>query len=221
MKVYFHHPLGATITKGETMLKQLILATSLIAIAGTASANLTFKAGVGYLDPTAKKNISLGLKNAEVSGEAALLPSFDYRFGNSPISAELLLATPFQHTITTGEGADREQIAEFKHLPPTLTVKYNTPTYNGFGANIGVGATYLIPFEEKLNIANGGKLEAKKTVAPAAQIGVTYSPNNSPWGFFADVRYADLKTDVKVEGEKIGELEVNPVVYSVGFSHKF
>lgn len=221
MKVYFHHPLGATITKGETMLKQLILATSLIAIAGTASANLTFKAGVGYLDPTAKKDLDENMKNAQVSGEVALLPSFDYRFGNSPISVELLLATPFTHTVVAEVNSDKRDVAEFKQLPPTLTVKYNTPTYNGFGANIGVGATYLIPFEEKLNIENGGKLEAKKTVAPAAQIGVTYSPNNSPWGFFADVRYADLKTDVKVEGEKIGELEVNPVVYSVGFSHKF
>lgn len=207
------------------MLKQLALATSLIAIAGVASANLTFKAGVGYVDPTGDKNLNADITKAEVSGEAALLPSFDYRFGASPISVELLLASPLEHTLTGVVGGEKRDIARFKQLPPTLTVKYNTPTYNGFGANIGVGATYLIPYEEEDLIKDSTKdpvkVEAKKTVAPAAQIGVTYSPNNSPWGFFADVRYADLKTDIKVDGAKIGELEVNPIVYSVGFSHKF
>lgn len=219
------------------MLKQLVLATSLIAIAGVASANLTFKAGVGYLDPTADKDINAGagITKAEVSGEAALLPSFDYRFGNTPFSAELLLATPFEHAVKATVDSNETKIANFKHLPPTLTLKYNTPTYKGFGANIGLGATVLVPYEEELtqgakayliknNIAQNGdefKLEADTVVAPAAQIGVTYSPANSPWGVFADVRYADLKTDLELDGKKIGELEVNPVVYSVGFSHKF
>lgn len=205
------------------MLKQLVLATSLIAIAGVASANLTFKAGLGYLDPTASKNVSPDLLNAEVSGEAALLPSFDYRFGNTPFSAELLLATPFEHTVSATIDGAKENIARFKHLPPTLTFKYNTPTYHGFGANVGIGATVLVPYEEELigNHPPGSKIKADTVVAPAAQIGVTYSPTNSPWGVFADVRYADLKTDLELNGRKIGELEVNPVVYSVGVSHKF
>lgn len=202
------------------MLKQLVLATSLIAIAGVASANLTFKAGLGYLDPTADKNINSDFLKAEVSGEAALLPSFDYRFGNTPFSAELLLATPFEHTVSATTDGAKKNIARFKHLPPTLTFKYNTPTYHGFGANVGIGATVLVPYEEEL-IGLDGKLEADTVVAPAAQIGVTYSPTNSPWGVFADVRYADLKTDLELDGRKIGELEVNPVVYSVGVSHKF
>lgn len=202
------------------MLKQLVLATSLIAIAGVASANLTFKAGLGYLDPTADKNINSDLLKAEVSGEAALLPSFDYRFGNTPFSAELLLATPFEHTVSATTDGAKKNIARFKHLPPTLTFKYNTPTYHGFGANVGIGATVLVPYEEEV-IGSNAKLKADTVVAPAAQIGVTYSPTNSPWGVFADVRYADLKTDLELNGAKIGELEVNPVVYSVGVSHKF
>lgn len=202
------------------MLKQLVLATSLIAIAGVASANLTFKAGLGYLDPTADKNINSDFLKAEVSGEAALLPSFDYRFGNTPFSAELLLATPFEHTVSATTDGAKKNIARFKHLPPTLTFKYNTPTYHGFGANVGIGATVLVPYEEEV-IGSNAKLEADTVVAPAAQIGVTYSPTNSPWDVFADVRYADLKTDLELDGRKIGELEVNPVVYSVGVSHKF
>lgn len=202
------------------MLKHLILATSVLALSATASANLTFKAGLGYLDPTADKNINDTLTNAEVTSEVAVLPSFDYRFGNSPFSAELLLASPFEHTVSIGDNSGRTDLARFKHLPPTLTFKYNTPEVNGFGANIGVGATVLVPYEEEL-IGGGPKLEADTVVAPAAQIGLTYSKPSSPWGVFADVRYVDLKTDLELDGEKIGELEVNPVVYAVGVSHKF
>ncbi|STZ62828.1 outer membrane protein W [Moraxella lacunata] len=203
------------------MLKHILLATSVIALSATASANLTFKAGLGYLDPTAEKDIAAGLPNAKASSEMAVLPSFDYRFANSPFSAELLLASPFEHTVSVGANdANRGDVAKFKHLPPTLTFKYNTPEYNGFGANIGIGATVLVPYEEEL-LGSNAKLEADTVVAPAAQIGVTYSKPSSPWGVFADVRYVDLKTDLEVDGAKIGELEVNPVVYALGVSHKF
>lgn len=83
------------------MLKQLSLAALVVAVATGASAGgLTVKVGAGYLDPTGKKDIGSLYTNAQVSGEAAILPSIDYRFGNTPFSAELLLATPFEHNLT-------------------------------------------------------------------------------------------------------------------------
>lgn len=203
------------------MLKHVLLATSVLALSAAASADLTFKAGLGYLDPTAKKDIAPNIPKAKVSSEMAVLPSFDYRFANSPFSAELLLASPFEHTVSIiSDNNKRADIAKFKQLPPTLTVKYNTPAVNGFGANIGIGATVLVPYEEKF-MGSNDKLEADTVVAPTAQIGATYSKPSSPWGVFADVRYVDLKTDLKRDGEKIGKLEVNPVVYALGVSHRF
>lgn len=203
------------------MLKHVLLATSVLALSAAASADLTFKAGLGYLDPTAKKDIAPNIPKAKVSSEMAVLPSFDYRFANSPFSAELLLASPFEHTVSIiSDNNKRADIAKFKQLPPTLTVKYNTPAVNGFGANIGIGATVLVPYKEKF-MGSNDKLEADTVVAPAAQIGATYSKPSLPWGVFADVRYVDLKTDLKRDGEKIGKLEVNPVVYALGVSHRF
>lgn len=203
------------------MLKHVLLATSVLALSAAPSADLTFKAGLGYLDPTAKKDIAPNIPKAKVSSEMAVLPSFDYRFANSPFSAELLLASPFEHTVSIiSDNNKRADIAKFKQLPPTLTVKYNTPAVNGFGANIGIGATVLVPYKEKF-MGSNDKLEADTVVAPTAQIGATYSKPSSPWGVFADVRYVDLKTDLKRDGEKIGKLEVNPVVYALGVSHRF
>ena len=67
------------------MLKQLSIAVLAATVATAASANgFTFKVGAGYLDPTGKKDIGSLYTNAQVSGEAAILPSIDYRFGNTP-----------------------------------------------------------------------------------------------------------------------------------------
>ncbi len=212
------------------MFNKLALVTAVAVISTAASAGgLTFKAGLGYIDPTASKNMgdvsTDGLEKVEVSGEAALLPSFDYRFGNSPFSAELLLATPSTHTITALLDGVRDEVATVKQLPPTLTFKYNTPSWHGISANAGLGATVFIPYEAKSVAEDGSvtKLDVDTKVAPAAQLGVSWSPASSNWGVFADARYAKLKTKVtdKTDNTNLGNLEIDPVVYSIGVSHKF
>ena len=213
------------------MFNKLALVTAVAVISAAASAGgLTFKAGLGYIDPTASKNMGDvstpdGFEKVEVSGEAALLPSFDYRFGNSPFSAELLLATPSTHTITALFDGVRDEVATVKQLPPTLTFKYNTPSWHGISANAGLGATVFIPYEAKSVAGDGSvtKLDVDTKVAPAAQLGVSWSPASSNWGVFADARYAKLKTKVtdKTDNAKLGNLEIDPVVYSIGVSHKF
>lgn len=207
------------------MFNKLALVTAVAIISTAASAGgLTFKAGLGYIDPTADKNLGT-FEKAEVSGEAALLPSFDYRFGESPFSVELLLATPSSHKIYHKPNGVKTQFAEVKQLPPTLTAKYNTPSWHGVSANIGVGATVFVPYEAQLIAADGTptKLDVDTKVAPAAQLGVSWSPASSNWGVFADARYAKLKTEVtdKTNNVRIGDLEIDPVVYTIGVSHKF
>ena len=220
------------------MFNKLALVTAVAVISTAASAGgLTFKAGLGYIDPTASKNMGDvntpdGFSKVEVSGEAALLPSFDYRFGNSPFSAELLLATPSTHTITAlfndGFGNNvRDEFATVKQVPPALTFKYNTPSWHGISANAGLGATVFIPYEAKMIGVPDIKLDVDTKVAPAAQLGVSWSPASSNWGVFADARYAKLKTKVKATDTTdnttatLGNLEIDPVVYSIGVSHKF
>ena len=207
------------------MFNKLALVTAVAVISTAASAGgLTFKAGLGYIDPTANKNLGT-IEKVEVSGEAALLPSFDYRFGNSPFSAELLLATPSTHKITELFDGVREEFATVKQLPPTLTFKYNTPSWHGVSANAGLGATVFIPYEAKIVHEDGSvtKLDVDTKVAPAAQLGVRWSPAYSNCVVFADARYAKLKTKVtdKTDNTNLGNLEIDPVVYSIGVSHKF
>ena len=172
----------------------------------------------GTLDLTSK---NLGYQKAVVSNEVNFTPSIEYIFDNSPLSVELLLAAPFKHDVNIGPF---EEAASFKHLPPTITAKYNFKNSTRFTPYVGVGATVVVPWDEKLkNDAAGlGKLDADVAYGVAGQVGFNFQPADAKnWGVYADVRYADVKTDLTLDGAKIGELEVNPWVYTVGYSYKF
>lgn len=196
------------------MLKKALITGLLVGMSSVAMAGpWTVKAGVGVLNPTKD---SLGLK---ATNEVNFTPSIEYRFGDTPFSAELLLAAPFDQEVKTVAG--NAEAASLKHLPPTLTAKFNLPTYKGFTPYIGAGVTVFIPWDEELK-GSSAKLEASTEVAAAGQLGFNFQPADAKnWGVYFDVRYADLSTDLKVDGTKLGTLDINPLVYTLGYSYKF
>ncbi len=210
------------------MLKKALLATVLVGLSPVVLAaplsGLTVKVGASVLNPTGDSDL-VGL-NLKATNEVNFTPSIDYRFANTPFSVELLLALPFEQEVRGGG----MEIASLKHLPPTITAKYNLPTLAGFTPYVGVGATVFVPWDEELSGAAKAalglpvatKLEADITVGAAAQLGFNFKPADAKnWGVFADVRYADLKTDLKVAGGDIGSLKINPVVATLGYSYNF
>src|SRR5690606_39602848 len=88
---------------------------------------------------------------------------------------------------------------KLKHLPPTITAKYNFKNSTAFTPYIGVGATAFIPWDEEASgdLANT-KVKVKEDFGYAAQIGFNFQPADAKnWGVFADVRYADLNPKVE------------------------
>lgn len=195
------------------MLKQIAIASLLASLSSVALAGpWTVKVGASVLNPTDEGSI------LEVQDEVNFTPSIEYRFGNTPFSAELLLALPFDQEVdyTTGGKA-----ATLKHLPPTLTGKYNFPTYKGFTPYVGAGVTVFIPWDEDLEGSNAD-LDVSTEIAPAFQVGFNYQPSaNQPWGVYFDVRYADLETEVEIDGAKLEDVGINPLIYTLGLSFKF
>lgn len=204
------------------MLKQVALVALMGMSASAMAGDWQVKMGVSALAPSVDNNVLAGgaLTNVEASSEIGFTPSVEYFF-NENISAELLLATPFDHNVK----ASGEKIASFKHLPPTITAKYNFTNSSRFTPYVGLGATIVLPWDEQVAI-DGAKLNADVGYGVAGQVGFNYQPvENDNWGVFADVRYADVKTELSLtqDGVKseIGDLEVNPWVYTVGLSYKF
>lgn len=201
------------------MLKQIALITLMGLSASAAMAGQwQVKVGGSAVAPTQDTTVAaLGNAKVEADSELAFTPSVEYFF-NDNISAELLLATPISHDVLIN-GAEAVKI---KHLPPTLTAKYNFKNSTGFTPYIGVGATAFIVWDEETSgVLSGTKVKVKDDYGYAAQLGFNYQPADAKnWGVFVDVRYADLNPKVETVVENF-KLDIDPVIYTLGYSYKF
>lgn len=194
------------------MLKK-ILVIALLGLSSTAFAGgFQVKVGASLIDPTADTTLAPG---AVVKGdyEFAFTPSVEYFFGDTPFSAEILLANPINHDVLL----NGEKVASVRQLPPTITAKYNFKNASRFTPYIGVGGTAFIAWHEK-----GVADDVKNAYGFAGQLGFNFQPADAKnWGVYMDVRYADISPEVKlIDGTKF-DLDLNPVVYTLGYSYKF
>ncbi|MBQ0745747.1 MAG: outer membrane beta-barrel protein [Marinobacter sp.] len=163
----------------------------------------------------------------------------------SNLGVGLLGATPFKHDINgAGDLAGAGKLAETKQLPPTLTLQYY-PMHSSSALQpfVGVGVNYTTFFEEKttdtLNGAVAGtvplpgattKLNLDDSVGVAFEAGIDYMLSEN-FGLNAAVWWADINTDATIKVYDASgnfaaktdkfEVEIDPMVYMVGFTYKF
>lgn len=214
------------------MLKKTLVLALLAVSSASFAGNWQVKVGGSVVAPSAddstlntKQQLGTDLHNVKAEHAASFTPSIEYFFNDTGISTELLLATPIKHDVSSTETGGT--FASFKHLPPTLTVKYNFQNSTGFTPYIGAGATAVITFQEKVDV-DGANLKASNAYGPAGQVGFTFAPADAKnWSVFFDTRYAHVKSKLKLDAgdgngyQKIGDLKVNPWVYTAGFAYRF
>ena len=200
------------------MFKNAILIT-LMGISSTSFAQWQVKVGASAIAPTQDTAILGGAAVVKADDEYAFTPSVEYIFGQTPFSAEVLLATPINHDVLL----DGEKAVKLKHLPPTVTFKYNFKNSTGFTPYIGVGGTAFIAWDEETSGALAGtKVKVKEDFGFAGQIGFNYQPADAKnWGVFVDARYAQLSPEVEVKGVTTFDLDIDPIIYTIGYSYKF
>ncbi|MCA4789488.1 MULTISPECIES: OmpW/AlkL family protein [Acinetobacter] len=197
------------------MLKHVALIALMGMSASAMAGQWQVKVGGSVISPT-QDSTTLGL-NVEADHEYAFTPSVEYFF-NDNISAELLLATPISHDVLV-EG---ESAVKIKHLPPTLTAKYHFKNATRFTPYIGVGGTAFVAWDEKSDAL--GKVKVKEDFGFAGQIGFNFQPADAKnWGVFVDARYAQLSPEVTLVdvGNHKFDLDIDPMVYTIGYSYKF
>ncbi|GJC32432.1 membrane protein [Acinetobacter sp. KAM398] len=196
------------------MLKQVALIALMGMSASAMAGQWQVKVGGSVISPTQDTDILNGAVNVEADHEYAFTPSVEYFF-NDNISAELLLATPISHDVlVNGDSA-----LKIKQLPPTLTAKYNFKNSTRFTPYIGVGGTAFVAWDEKSDL---GKVKVKEDFGFAGQIGFNFQPADAKnWGVFFDARYAQLSPKVEIEGLDPFDLDIDPMVYTIGYSYKF
>ena len=195
------------------MLKQVALIALMGMSASAMAGQWQVKVGGSVISPTGDTETALGTVKAD--DELAFTPSVEYFF-NDNISAELLLATPIGHDVLL----DGDKAAKIKHLPPTITAKYNFKNSTRFTPYIGVGGTAFVAWDE-----SGAAKNVKEDFGFAGQVGFNYQPADAKnWGVYFDARYAQLSPEVTLIDELGGgkfDLDIDPMVYTLGYSYKF
>lgn len=129
------------------------------------------------------------------------------------IAADLLVGLPPEHDIIVAGNK-----ATTKHLPPILSLQYHFSPNSKISPYVGAGVNYTYFLDEKLK--DGGKLKLSSSVGLAAQVGVDIRVNPQ-WTVGADIRYADIDTDVKINNVNVGNVDVNPTIYSLNVGYRF
>lgn len=199
------------------MLKQITLVALMGLSASAIAGQWQVKLGGSVVAPTQDTQTALGV--VEADHEYAFTPSVEYFF-NDNISTELLLAAPINHDVQLA-GTD---VVRIKHLPPTLTAKYHFKNNTGFTPYIGVGGTAFVAWDERTKGLGDTDVKVKEDFGFAGQIGFNFQPADAKnWGVFLDARYAQLSPEVTLSGDVAAQfdLDIDPMVYTIGYSYKF
>lgn len=209
-------------------LQSLVLATAAALTMTTAFAvpagTWSIAAGAHMVDPKSDNGtLADGAFTVDVDDDIRPTVSGEYFIANN-VGIELLAAIPFEHDITLTTADNVEIEGKTQHLPPTLSIQYHFDGYNlpmNVKPFVGVGVNYTTFFKEKLYLPEGpAKLKLDDSVGVAGHIGldIPFAPTES---FRIDARYMDIKTDVSLNGNDLGEVDISPWVYGVAFVKSF
>ncbi|MBO9475162.1 OmpW family protein [Shimia sp. R10_1] len=200
----------------KRMTSTLALTAVLAAFSAPAFAqsqgDWTVGIGFGNVNPKSG-NGTLANLEADVDDNTRPIFTLEY-FIRDNIGIELLAATPFSHTVTLSNGATAGKV---KQLPPTLSVNYHIPTNSKFTPFFGVGLNYTTFFEEESAL---GTLKLDDSWGIALNAGVDYAVSDKGAVRF-NVRWIDIDSDVTLDGGNIGTAEIDPIVISASYVHRF
>jgi outer membrane protein len=187
------------------------------------------RAGVANVDPDADSDVSnIGERlDVDVDDDTQLGITTVYMVTDH-IGLELLVATPFEHDISSGFlGVD---VGTAKQLPPTLNLQYYfLGTDSSFRPYAGVGINYTIFFDEDTAgefdaIAGKSDLQLDDSWGLSLQVGLDYHINDK-WLLNATVWNLDIQTTATIKTENLGtvrtDVDIDPWVYMVGVGYKF
>ena len=182
---------------------------------GVGLHNVAPKSNNGSLDATA---LGLGkLPPTEIGDSIRPTFTFEYFIANN-LGIEVLAAAPFEHDISI-QGVGR--VGSTKHLPPVVSLQYHFVNKSKVTPFVGLGVNYTTFFDENTRGALAGtKLELDDSWGLAAHAGLDFALSERT-ALRVDARWADINSDVSVNGIGVGEAEIDPMVYGAAIVVKF
>lgn len=161
-------------------------------------------------------NVAPDASSAPVTGVDAndqTVPELDLTyFINKHVGMELILATT-RHKISLN-GAN---LGKVSLLPPTLTLQYHFMPGEKIKPYVGAGINYTRFYSVSLS----SNLDVERNSwGGALQLGVDVAIDKSSY-VNVDVKKLYIETDVKSAGSYLTTLDINPVVWGVGYGRRF
>ncbi|HVH35928.1 MAG TPA: OmpW family outer membrane protein [Tahibacter sp.] len=194
-----------------------LLASSLLASATASAYDWTFKVGAHQVDPKSDNGtLAGGTLKTDVSGDWRPTFQLEY-FLNPNWGVEVLAATPFKHDVTLN-GA---KAAEVSHLPPTVSLQYHFNPGGKVSPFVGVGLNYTAFFDVKeQGPLAGTQLTLGKSWGAAAHAGLDFTLSER-WLMSVDLRWMDIDTEARVNGAKVGTVNIDPIAYGLAVGYRF
>ena len=190
---------------------------SLPALAQSAG-DWTVGIGVHQVDPASDNGkLAAGTLPLTIDSDAKPSVTFEY-FIRDNLGIEVLAALPFKHDIAVkGVG----KVGETKHLPPTVSLQYHFNSAGKVSPLLGLGLNYTTFFSEDTRGALAGtQLKLDDSWGLAAHAGLDFKVSDTA-SIRVDVRWVDIDSKVKVDGQALGTANIDPLVYGAAYVLKF
>ena len=199
-----------------------------VLVAALVTAGL-FSAGVACADDTGlmvrARAVNLNWDNGHkdnlpsaIHAEDRWIPEVDISyFFTKNLAAELVLTYPQEVDVKSGSTT----LGHVDALPPSLMLQYHFSDLGAFKPYVGAGLNYTLFTKKSFDVAGLGKVSLDQSSwGLAGQVGFDYFLTKNV-ALNVDVKYIKMETDVKVDGGKIGKLELSPITAGVGVGYRF
>jgi outer membrane protein len=179
-----------------------------------------------YMDTADKSEPvpALGVPANAITVSEKYFPEVDVSyFFTKNLAAELVLTYPQKHDVTVEKSVlgGPVKIGSFKHLPPTLSLQYHFTPDADFRPYVGAGINYTWIMDDNLEIPGVGKLTLESgSFGGSYGAGFDYRLDKNLF-LNVDVKKVYISSDVKLDGNKVTSVGVDPVLYSIGLGWRF
>ena len=152
----------------------------------------------------------------------SLVPELDITYFLSDAwAAELILGVTPHDVSAVGTALGDVDLGDVTLLPPTLTLQYHFNPEGQYRPYVGAGVNYTHFFNDDLP-GNSAltSIEYDDSFGLAAQAGVDIVVSED-WFFNIDVKYVDINTDVTINGAINADVDIDPVLFGLGFGRRF
>lgn len=182
-----------------------------------ADGNWRFTVGAHNVDPKSDNgSLAGGALDVEVGNAWRPTITGEYMFSDN-LGLEVLAALPFKHDVKLN-GVDAGDVT---HLPPTVSLQYHFNAGEKVSPYLGLGVNFTWIYDENSDgPIDGTDLSLDNSFGLAAHAGIDFAMQND-WFFGVDARWMDIDSDVSVNGDDVGTVNIDPLVYGFYFGKRF